>query len=74
LDSDVKINKKDLFDRERELEEIINAIKSKERLIIIYGVRRVGKTSLINVTLRELGEPFVIIDVRVLCFQKVLKY
>jgi len=74
LDSDVKINKKDLFDRERELEEIINAIKSKERLIIIYGVRRVGKTSLINVTLRELGEPFVIIDVRVLYFQKVLKY
>jgi len=50
LDPDVKINKKDLFDRERELEEIINAIKSKERLIIIYGVRSVGKTSLINLT------------------------
>jgi AAA+ ATPase superfamily predicted ATPase len=66
FDPDVKINKKDLFDRERELEEIINAIKSKERLIIIYGVRRVGKTSLINVALREFGEPFVIIDVRAL--------
>ena len=37
-------------------------------MIVIYGVRRVGKTSLINVTLRELGEPFVIIDVRVLYF------
>ena len=66
FDPNVKINKKDLFDRERELEEIINATKSKERLIIIYGVRRVGKTSLINVALRELGEPFIIIDVRTL--------
>jgi AAA+ ATPase superfamily predicted ATPase len=73
FDPDVKINKKDLFDRERELEEIINAIKSKERLIIIYGVRRVGKTSLINVALREIGEPFIIIDVRALYFESGFK-
>jgi len=29
----------------RELEEIMSAVRSGERLIIVYGVRRVGKSS-----------------------------
>lgn len=36
----------------------------KERIIVIYGVRRVGKTSLLRVALNEAKVPFAYIDVR----------
>jgi AAA+ ATPase superfamily predicted ATPase len=50
------------------LSEVLNAIRSGERLITVCGVRRIGKSSLVNVALREVGEPFIIIDVRALYF------
>jgi|GEM_PF-2737268 len=40
FDPNVKTERRDLFDREKELGDIESAIKSSERLIIIYGVRR----------------------------------
>lgn len=73
FDPSVKVNRADLFDRERELSELIEAIRLRERLIIVYGVRRVGKTSLVNVAIREVKEPFIIIDVRKLYFESGLK-
>jgi AAA+ ATPase superfamily predicted ATPase len=39
-------------------------VRNKEKLIVVYGVRRVGKSSLVNIALREIGEPFAIIDAR----------
>jgi AAA+ ATPase superfamily predicted ATPase len=68
LTPDVKCERRDLFNRERELSEVLNAIRNGERLIIVCGVRRIGKSSLVNVALREVGEPFIIIDVRALYF------
>jgi len=44
-------------------------VRNKEKLIVVYGVRRVGKSSLVNIALREIGEPFAIIDVRALYFE-----
>jgi AAA+ ATPase superfamily predicted ATPase len=69
FDPGVKTSKRDLFDRERELEEIFDAVRNREKLIVVYGVRRVGKSSLVNTALREIGEPFAIIDVRALYFE-----
>jgi len=69
FDPGVKTSRRDLFDRERELEEIFDAVRNREKLIVVYGVRRVGKSSLVNVALREIGEPFAIIDVRALYFE-----
>jgi AAA+ ATPase superfamily predicted ATPase len=68
LTPDVKCERRDLFNREEKLSEVLNAIRSSERLIIVCGVRRIGKSSLVNVALREVGEPFIIIDVRALYF------
>jgi AAA+ ATPase superfamily predicted ATPase len=69
FDPGVKTSRRDFFDRERELEEILDAVRNKEKLIVVYGVRRVGKSSLVNIALREIGEPFAIIDVRALYFE-----
>ncbi|MCC5998623.1 MAG: ATP-binding protein [Thermofilum sp.] len=63
-----KEKREDLFDRERELAEIAAALKLKERLIVVYGVRRIGKTSVIRVSLK--GFPHVLLDVRQLYFSE----
>jgi len=55
---------KDLYDREKEIDELRQSIDLGEPLIIIYGVRRVGKTSLLRASLNEFGYPYVLIDVR----------
>lgn len=65
-----KEEKKDLYDRERELEEIYEASRLGERLIVIYGIRRIGKSSLVRVALKELRVPYLIIDVRNIFFSE----
>ncbi len=40
------------------------SIRLKEKLVIIYGVRRVGKTSLLHVFLNEKKVPYILVDVR----------
>ena len=42
FDPGVKTSRRDLFDREKELEEILDAVRNREKLIVVYGVRRVG--------------------------------
>jgi len=59
-----KENKSDFYDREKELNEIIEALKFGERLIVIYGIRRIGKTSLTKVALKEINLPYILIDTR----------
>lgn len=59
-----KLRKKDFYNRERELRLFLNGIEAGEGLIVIYGVRRIGKTSLVHVGLSELNIPFIPIDVR----------
>ncbi len=59
-----KSDLKDLFDREEEIMELGNALDHGEPYIIIYGVRRIGKTSLMKAFLTEYKYPYVLIDVR----------
>ena len=59
-----KRRREDLFNREKELKEILDAINRDDRLIIIKGIRRIGKSSVMNVALEVSGLPYIKIDVR----------
>ncbi|AMM53686.1 ATPase [Pyrococcus kukulkanii] len=63
-----KSRRKDLYDREKELKEFRDALKLGENLILILGIRRLGKSSLLNVALNESKLPYAKIDVRSLYF------
>ncbi len=45
---------------------ILSFVKGRSRLLAIYGVRRVGKTSVLKVALSEAGVPYCYIDARML--------
>lgn len=68
FDLQPKTRKEDLYDRERELEAFNEALKLGERLVLILGIRRLGKSSLLNVALSESNYPYAKIDVRSLYF------
>ncbi|HII60889.1 AAA family ATPase [Pyrococcus horikoshii] len=59
-----KVKREELFDREKELKEIEEAVKRGERLLLLLGPRRIGKSSILNVALSELPYPSVKVDVR----------
>ncbi|AIU69670.1 ATPase [Thermococcus eurythermalis] len=59
-----KTRREELFDRENELKEIEDAVRRGERLILLLGLRRLGKSSLLNVALSELPNPSIKVDVR----------
>jgi len=65
-----KEDPRDFFDREAELRAFVNAIERGERLVVVYGVRRVGKSSLVRVGLRMCSAVYSIIDVRELYFSE----
>jgi len=52
----------ELFDREVEIERFRSGLN--ERLILVLGIRRVGKSSLVLSVLNSLGIDYVFIDVR----------
>lgn len=60
---------KDLYDRTKELKLLSGAIEHDERLIIVYGLRRVGKTSLIHTFLNKNDFPFIFIDIKGIYFE-----
>ncbi len=68
FDTAPKERRKDLYDRDKELSELLEALRFGERLIVVYGVRRIGKSSLVKVGLRESGIPYVIVDLRELYY------
>ena len=59
-----KVRIEDLYDRESELNELLEAMKRGDPLILILGLRRTGKTSLLYVSLNTIGYPHIIIDCR----------
>jgi uncharacterized protein len=61
---DPKEDVNDLFDRRKEIKSLLDAFRLNERLSIVYGIRRIGKTSLIKSALNEKEWPYVFIDVR----------
>ena len=67
FDTAPKTDKQDLFDREAELEKFKSSI-AYSSLIVIQGLRRTGKTSFLNVALKESDLPYVVLDIRGLPF------
>ncbi|WP_461865373.1 AAA family ATPase [Thermococcus sp.] len=59
-----KMKREELYDREYELKEIKNSLKKGVGLVTILGIRRLGKSSLLNVSLNELPYRSVKIDAR----------
>ncbi len=64
FDLNPKEEVKDLYDRKLELDSLSSSLKNGERLIIVYGVRRVGKTSLIHAFLNERDFPYILLDMK----------
>jgi Predicted ATPase (AAA+ superfamily) len=54
------------YDREQELSRLTAAVKSGSRMVLVLGVRRVGKTSLIRAALNTMGTPYIFLDLRAL--------
>jgi len=66
FDPQPKNKKEDLYNFEKEYNALHNAIKRNERIIVIKGIRRTGKTSLMKVVYNELNVPKIFIDGRVI--------
>lgn len=58
-----KDSREDLYDFEMELRSLINGING-DRIIVVKGLRRTGKASLMRVALNEAGHPYIYLDVR----------
>ncbi len=63
FDTAPKTDRKDFFNYEEEFEGVVKAIR-RERLIVIKGLRRVGKSSLMGVVANSLNRPYEWIDCR----------
>ncbi|MEM4172748.1 MAG: ATP-binding protein [Candidatus Caldarchaeum sp.] len=59
-----KTDRRDLYDREKELSQLVDALRGRDRLIVVTGIRRIGKTSLIRVAVKESKLPCVYLDLR----------
>ena len=70
FDISPKVERRDFYDREAELGEIEQAVRLGEGLIVVYGVRRIGKTSAVRVALSELKAPYAFVDVREIYFSE----
>ncbi len=66
FDIEPKTRREDLFGRDNEVDSILNFIRGRSRLLAIYGIRRVGKTSVLRVALNEANTPYCYIDARAL--------
>ncbi|WP_048055833.1 ATP-binding protein [Pyrococcus sp. ST04] len=53
-----------MFDREYEFNKIISAINDGVPLIVVTGIHRVGKTTLVKVLLNEINIPIIHTDAR----------
>ncbi len=65
-----KSRKEDLFNYEQEYQTIKRALRGQERIIVLVGVRRVGKTSLMNVIYNETRGLKLWIDGRIISSPK----
>lgn len=70
FDTAPKERREDLYDRKDEPRSLLEALKLGERLVIVQGVRRIGKSSLVRVGVKEARVPYVLADVRKLFFEE----
>ena len=65
FDLSPKNRKEDFFNFEKELNELIDALRNPMvRMIAVKGLRRTGKSSLVRVALGISGLPYAIVDLR----------
>ena len=72
-----KSRREELYDREAELRALEEFVNRGSPLIVVFGIRRVGKTSVIKVFLNEANIPYIYFDARVFeegGFRKELVY
>ncbi len=70
-----KDTRSDLFDREVELGRVVEYVgRLGLPITLVFGFRRVGKSSLILVAIRELGLPSIYIDLRKFEERQYLSY
>lgn len=55
-----------MFDRVREVSEVIDVVGRGRPIIVLTGIRRIGKTSVLLVALNEVNVDSVLIDCRML--------
>ena len=65
FDERPKENISDFYDREHELKELVTYITNGKPLILVLGLRRTGKTSLLKVALNISKLPYILIDCRI---------
>lgn len=61
-----KTSRQDLFDREKELNRLESLLTRGSPLVLILGLRRTGKTSLLKTSLGEIEYPSLVLDLRTL--------
>lgn len=65
FDPSVKTRPEDFYNYNRELETLLKGIKDPlTRMIVIKGIRRIGKSSLLRVALELTSKPYILFDVR----------
>ncbi len=64
FDINTKEKEEDFFNYKEEKEKLNYLINNKEKLIIIKGLRRVGKTSLMKIIFNKINSPKVFLDGR----------
>lgn len=72
LDPRPKKTLKDLFGRDDEVQKLQKSISANLPLIVISGLRRIGKTSLLTAVLNETVDHFILLDPRDLGRQEEL--
>lgn len=60
-----KSKKEDFFNYALEYEQLKKALQRKEKIMAVFGVRRVGKTSLLNIIYNETKGPKIWLDGRI---------
>lgn len=64
FDESVKEKLEDFFNRDEEIDLLRNAIITGRKLILVLGIRRIGKSSLIRVVLNSMKIPYLYFDIR----------
>jgi AAA+ ATPase superfamily predicted ATPase len=74
FDEAPKSRLEDLYDFERQVEQLRAAIRRRNRMIVILGLRRTGKTSLLQSCLNAERIPYLLLDGRVFAGRPVITY
>lgn len=59
-----KENRNELFGRNREVDELKHLIARKSTIVVMTGIKRIGKTSILLTALNELKYPSLVLDLR----------